>query len=128
MPGYEQLACSLGFGEDELLEGFDDQRWRYRVNRRDVRALRSGMESRLYSAVRLSFPLRRSQIAVMQVFVICIYLEYSSIVLLALLRKHGHKFPVVYNTIFEIARASVVKGGPMGAILLIEAEQALKHD
>ena len=100
VPGFPELACDLGLGDPTSHEHLVDQMWRYRRSHGDLRALKSGLESRLYGAARLSFPLHRAQAAVMKVLAISIYSAYSSQMLMALLTKHARKFPIVHNHIF----------------------------
>ena len=94
--------------------------WKYRSPSTDSGSLRSGLESRLFSAVRLSFPPYRAQRAVLQIFAIHVFLAYPVPLQLRLLRKHAHLFPIVYSSIFDSVRRAVHQGGPGGAISLIE--------
>ena len=76
VPGYNELATEPGLGDSNLRGHFCDQLWRYRVGTADMRALRSGLESRLYGAARLSFPTHRAQAAVIKVPTFSIHLKY----------------------------------------------------
>ena len=59
--------------------------------------LAAGMESRLHSAVRMSFPTRRAQLAVLKMFCVSLYMEYPQVILRRLLDKHGRRYPLVYG-------------------------------
>ena len=120
VPGFAQVAFELGFDSGLDFGSFANERWRYRTCVTQVWSLRAGVETRLYGAVRQSFPISRAQCAVLQVFSICVYLYYPSSLLTPLLRKHARKFPVVYSMIFGLVRSSVFRGGPQGAINLVE--------
>jgi hypothetical protein len=126
VPGFSELATGLGFGDTTLQTRFVDELWRYRVCKLDVRAIRSGLESRLYGAVRLSFPKCRAQAAVLKVFAISLYIQYSSALLLSLLRKHARKFPFAYNHIFDLVKQSILIGGPLGTMRLVKRVCALE--
>lgn len=80
------------------------------------------MESRLYGAVRLSYPSARAQVAVLQVFAVGIFLVYPASVLYALLYKHSRRFPRIYSAkVIAVARESISLGGARGAIRACEA-------
>jgi len=120
VPGFEQLASDLGFSEFSASGSFIDESWRYRCGFADLRSLRAGLESRLLSAVRQSFPVHRSQIAVLQVFAISVYLSLPSSLMMSLLSKHASKYPNIYNSLFALVRNSIFLGGPSGSIPLVE--------
>ncbi len=127
VPGFQELATTLGMGDPDSAETFDNQRWRYRNGCGDVRAVRSGTESRLCGAVRSSFPVVRAQAAVLKVFSIGVYLQHPSCELIRLLDKHARKFPIVDNGIFSSLRRCIVRGGPLGAIDLVEMVLAIEE-
>ena len=126
VPGFYELSCELGFGDFDTRCRFIDQLWRYRVSHDDRRALTSGLNSRLFGAARLSFPVSRCQPAVMKVFSVSLHLQHPSQMLLQLLSKHARKFPVTYNNIFAAVRESIVLGGPNGVMRLISSVEQLE--
>ena len=40
VPGFDQLASTVGLGDEGLTDNFDDVLWRYRASHGDMRALR----------------------------------------------------------------------------------------
>ena len=73
----------------------------------------------------MSFPVARAQAAVVKVFAISVFLGHPRAVLLALLKKHARKFPVVNSTIFSKVRNCIDQGGPLGASSLVETAMEL---
>ena len=75
----------------------DDEIWRYRRDFMSDVAVSSGLECRLYSAVRMSSPLVRAQVAVVQVFALSTFLRLQIAIMRRLLNKHKRLFHNVYN-------------------------------
>jgi hypothetical protein len=74
-----------------------DELWRYHRDFISAVAIRNGLECRLYSAVRMSFPVMRAQVAVAHFFALCTFLKYSIGIMRRLLKKHKGLFPDVYS-------------------------------
>jgi hypothetical protein len=127
VPGFSELAREVGLGDKSTYGSFSDHQWRYRVGCSDLRAIRSGLEARVYGAARLSFPMHRARAALAKIYAMCIHLQYPSKLLYSLLSKHSRKFPDIYNHSFlNVLRTSVRLGGARGVIQLVEATELLE--
>jgi hypothetical protein len=122
----QALATDLGAGDPALEEHFCDEQWRYRKGTSDARGLRTVLEERLFSAVRLSFPAHRAQAAVLRVIAIAIFLKYPRHILRQFLTKHSKRFPCAYSQIIDAVMTAIGVGGPLGSSALFEFAQSLE--
>jgi hypothetical protein len=108
--GFDKLAASYyhcyddGPGDDNnnsVTDLFIAERWRYRSYRSggSSTSLLSGMSSRLHSAARMSFPLRRAQISVLKLWAVSLHLGHPRSELRRLMMRHARKYPSVYSNL-----------------------------